>query len=259
MKLLLGDCLERMKELPDNSVDLTITSPPYDNLREYTGFTFDFEGIAKEIYRLTKEGGVVVWVVNDATINGSETGTSFRQALYFKEIGFRLHDTMIWEKPTFTATGALCVRYAQVFEYMFVLSKGKLTTFNPLKDRENKYVGDKKHSNIRLSNGELKPKASIGKPVAKFGQRFNVWKVNAENSNQNLKHPAKFPEQLVHDHVLSWSNEGDVVLDPMMGSGTTGKVAKLLGRDFVGIEISPEYMKIAKARIAGVAIQYTLL
>jgi site-specific DNA-methyltransferase (adenine-specific) len=251
--LHLGDCLEVMKQIPNGSVDLTVTSPPYDNLRTYNGYSFDFEGIAKELYRVTKDGGVVVWVVGDATINGSETGTSFRQALYFKEIGFNLHDTMIWNKGTFTAVGALTSRYAPVFEYMFVLSKGQPKIFNPIKDRQNKTFGRNKTGTFRQENGSTKPLTSIGKPIAEYGQRFNIWEVFAEKSNANRHHPAMFPEQLVHDHIVSWSNEGDVVLDPFLGSGTTGKVAKQLNRQFIGIEISQEYLEIAKRRINGSA------
>jgi site-specific DNA-methyltransferase (adenine-specific) len=141
--VIQGDCLEVMNTLEGNSIDLTVTSPPYDNLRTYNGFSFDFEGIAKELYRVTKHGGVVVWIVNDATIKGSETGTSFKQALYFKEIGFNLHDTMIWSKPTFTATGALKTRYAQTFEYMFIFAKEKPKCFNPIKDKPNKKINTK--------------------------------------------------------------------------------------------------------------------
>ena len=253
--LIHGDCLEVMKSLPNKSIDLTVTSPPYDNLRIYNGYSFDFEGIAKELYRVTKDGGVVVWVVGDATINGSETGTSFKQALYFKEIGFNLHDTMIWNKGTFTAVGALTSRYAPVFEYMFVLSKGKPKSFNPIKDRKNKHFGRTKNGTFRQEDGTTKQLSSIGKPIAEFGQRFNIWDVSAEKSNLNRLHPAMFPEQLIHNHIISWSNEGDTVLDCFLGSGTTGKVAKLLNRNFIGIEISEEYLQIAKDRIAQHEIQ----
>ena len=249
--LRLGDCLDVMKSLPSQSIDLTVTSPPYDNLRTYNGYSFDFEGIAKELYRVTKDGGVVVWVVGDATINGSETGTSFKQALYFKEIGFNLHDTMIWNKSTFTAVGALTSRYAPVFEYMFVLSKGQPKTFNPIKDRQNKTFGRTKHGTFRQEDGTTKPLSSIGKPIAEYGQRHNIWDVSAEKSNSNRLHPAMFPESLVHDHIISWSDESDTVLDCFLGSGTTGKVAKQLNRRFVGIEISPEYLEIASKRIYG--------
>jgi len=249
--LRLGNCLEVMKSLPSQSIDLTVTSPPYDNLRTYNGYSFDFEGIAKELYRVTKDGGVVVWVVGDATINGSETGTSFKQALYFKEIGFNLHDTMIWNKGTFTAVGALTSRYAPVFEYMFVLSKGQPKTFNPIKDRQNKTFGRSKTGTFRQEDGTTKPLSSVGKPIAEYGQRFNIWDVSAEKSNSNRLHPAMFPESLAHDHIVSWSNEGDTVLDCFLGSGTTGKVAKQLNRRFVGIEISPEYLEIASKRIYG--------
>ena len=145
INLHLGDCLEVMKTFPSGIIDLTVTSPPYDNLRIYNNYSFNFEEIAKQLLRVTKDGGVVVWIVGDATINGSETGTSFRQALHFKDIGFNLHDTMIWNKGTFTAVGALSTRYAPVFEYMFVLSKGQPKTFNPIKDRQNKTFGRKKN------------------------------------------------------------------------------------------------------------------
>ena len=249
--LRLGNCLEVLKTIPDKTIDLTVTSPPYDNLRTYNGYSFDFEGIAKELYRVTKDGGVVVWVVGDATINGSETGTSFKQALYFKEIGFNLHDTMIWNKGTFTAVGALTSRYAPVFEYMFVLSKGQPKTFNPIKDRKNKHFGRTKHGTFRQEDGTTKPLSNIGKPIAEYGQRFNIWDVLAEKSNSNRLHPAMFPLKLAKGHIISWSNEGDTVLDCFLGSGTTGLVAKQLGRKFIGIEISQDYLNIAKERING--------
>lgn len=244
-----GDCLDVMKTFEDKSIDLTVTSPPYDNLRTYNGYTFNFEEIAKELYRITKDGGVVVWVVGDATIKGSETGTSFKQALYFKEIGFNLHDTMIWEKQTFTATGALKTRYAQVFEYMFIFSKEKIKTFNPIKDRQTKGIR-KKHGTVRQIDGTTKKQSSIGKVYAeKEAQRFNVWRINTEVSNNNRFHPAQFSEKLAQDHIISWSNERDIVFDPMAGSGTTLKMAKLNNRQFIGCEISSEYCDIIKERV----------
>ena len=244
------DCLEGLKQLDDESIDLTVTSPPYDDLRNYNGYSFDFENIAKELYRVTKNGGSIVWIVSDSTINGSESGTSFKQALYFKDIGFNIHDTMIWEKPTFTAVGALKTKYAQVFEYMFIFTKGKIKTFNPIKDRKNKYVGDKKHSGIRQKDGSIKEKSSIGKPVAEYGQRFNVWHMpTCQSKTERTGHPAQFPEKLAQDHILSWSNENDIVLDPFMGSGTTAKMAKLNNRNYIGFEISKEYCDIAEERL----------
>jgi site-specific DNA-methyltransferase (adenine-specific) len=249
------DCLDGLKLLDDECIDLTVTSPPYDNLRTYNGFKFDFTGIAKELYRVTKKGGVVVWVVADATINGSETGTSFRQALYFKKLGFNLHDTMIWEKPTFTATGSLKVRYAPVFEYMFVLSKGKPKTFNPIKDKKNVGFGrDKNHGTVRQKDGSTKPKSNQGKSISEYGQRHNVWNMSGENSNINRFHPAQFPEQLANDHIISWSNENDIVLDIFMGSGTTAKMSLMNNRRFIGFEISKEYCDIANERIKQVSL-----
>ncbi len=250
-----GDCLELMKNIPDNFIDLTVTSPPYDNLRTYNGnidqWSFKkFQDIAKEIYRITKNGGITVWIVNDSTLNGSKSCISFKQVLWFKDLGFNLHDTMIWEKPSFTDTGSLRVRYGNVFDYMFILSKGKVKTFNPIKDRLNKYAGKKKHGTIRQSDGSFKRPSSIGKEFAEYGQRFNVWKMNTCCSKkEQTGHPAQFPEQLANDHIISWSNEGDTVFDPFMGSGTTGKMAKLNNRKFIGIEIDEKYFEIAKERI----------
>lgn len=249
-QVIQGDCLEVMKDIPDKSIDMILTSPPYDNLRDYKGYTFNFEGIAREIYRVLKDGGVCVWIVGDATIKGSETGTSFKQALYFKEIGFNLHDTMIWQKDSFTAVGALTSRYAPVFEYMFILSKGNLKTFNPIKDRKNKYFGDSIHGKIRQKDGTTRDMSGKNvKTIGEYGQRFNIWQINAHRQRGEGKHPAPFPEKLAEDHILSWSNEGDTILDPMAGSGTTLKMAKKNNRNYIGIEISPEYIDIINKRL----------
>ena len=240
-----------MKKLDDNSIDLTVTSPPYDNIRNYHGYTFDFEGIAQELYRVTKEGGVVVWVVGDATIKGSETGTSFKQALYFKEIGFNLHDTMIYKK-----TGCAMPsknRYLANFEYMFIFSKGKIKTYNLIADRKNRFpVRWGKGRKVRNKDGSWLYRENY--KANEYGRRFNIWQYN--NGGQGYggdeyssKHPATFPEKLAHDHIISWSNEEDTVLDPMMGSGTTGKMARQLNRNFIGIDISNEYVDIARERI----------
>ena len=237
INLIHGDCLNVMKSMDSNSIDLTVTSPPYDNLRTYNGYTFDFEGISQELYRVTKNGGIVVWVIGDAVINGSETGTSFKQALYFKELGFNLHDTMIYEKNSSTyPANAKSLRYSQIFEYMFIFSKGKPKSVNLIKDKPNKWAGFKDFS------GKLK------NVVPDFSARNNIWKY-ITSFNDKTNHPAVFPEQLAHDHIISWSNENDMVLDCFMGSGTTGKMAKQLNRQFIGIEISEEYLDIAKNRI----------
>ena len=246
-----GDNVQTMREaIPDQSIDLVVTSPPYDNLRTYGGHTWDFEGLAAELWRTIKPGGVVVWIVNDATVDGSETGTSFRQALHFKDIGFRLHDTMIWEKFGFSAVGSLQVRYAPTFEFMFVLSNGAPVTFNPLKDKPNAWGGTKQHGTVRQADGTTVPVAGIrfGKRIAKTGQRGSVWQI-IEEKIANKLHPATFPEALARDHILSWSNEGDTVLDPFSGSGTTLKMARLMGRKGIGIEIHQAYCDIAAERL----------
>jgi DNA modification methylase len=243
------DCVEGMKQLPDASVDLTVTSPPYDNLRTYNGFAWDFEAVARELYRVTKPGGVVVWVVADATVDFSETLTSFQQAIFFRDIGFGV-ETMIWDKGCFTATGALKYRYAQSFEYMFVFTKGgEPKTFNPIKDRPNRNAGMRCHGTIRTPDGGLKErwKATV---IPETSQRFNVWQTPPVCSNtERTGHPAQFPEQLVRDHIISWSNPGDLVLDPFMGSGTTAKMAAMNDRHYVGFEISAEYCAIANQRV----------
>ena len=245
------DCVEGMKMLPDRCVDLTVTSPPYDNLRTYNGnidqWNFDkFKEIAKELYRITADGGVVVWIVADATIKGSETGTSFRQALWFMDCGFNLHDTMIWCKSGGGAVGSnKC--YTQNFEYMFIFSKGKPKAINLIKDVKNKNAGQKlSNSERRKSTGERRK--GVKRTVNEFSKRNNWWCV-FQQSNNKTGHPAVFPEQLANDHIISWSNEGDVVLDCFMGSGTTAKMAILNNRNYIGFEISREYCDIAEKRI----------
>ena len=250
-KIYNQDCLEGLGLLDNECIDLTVTSPPYDNLRLYNGYYFKFEEIAKELYRVMKPGGVIVWIVGDKTKNGSETGTSFRQALYFKNIGFNLHDTMIYEKNN--PTPQKSNRYQPCFEYMFILSKGKPKTFNPImiekkyiESRPNKmYNKDKsgmqiQHQYSSLSN--LKIKNNIWK--------YNVGLYHSTNDKEAFKHPAIFPEQLAADHILSWSNEGDIILNPFMGSGTVAKMALINKRKFMGFEISTEYCKLAKERIS---------
>lgn len=243
------ECVEGMKMLPDNCIDLTVTSPPYDNLRTYKGFEWDFEATAKELYRITKPGGVVVWIVADATIKGSETGSSFKQALFFKDCGFNLHDTMIWNKGNTVFPNPL--RYHNVFEYMFVLSKGKPKTVNLIEDRDNKYAGTTVHGTGRNPDGSLKQHAGNGKrKIKQKGARFNVWDIPpVMSSTERTGHPAQFPERLVSDHICSWSNEGDVVLDPFMGSGTTAIACIHTGRKYIGFELSKEYCEIAERRI----------
>lgn len=245
------DCLKGLKLLEDNSVDLTVTSPPYDDLRNYKGYSFDFENIAKELYRVTKTGGILVWIVGDATSKGSESGTSFRQALYFKECGFNLHDTMIYEKNSSSFPAArTSKRYTQIFEYMFVLSKGKIRNdISLLCDKPNKWAGHTNWGNNTQydKDGNLKQTNNI-KPVPEFSLRNNIWKYSV-GFNDKTGHPAVFPEKLAEDHILSWSKENDVVLDPFMGSGTTAKMSILNNRNYIGFEISEEYCYMAEKRL----------
>lgn len=249
-KLYNEDCLKTMARMPDDFIDLTVTSPPYDGLRTYKGYSFDFESVAKELYRVTKKGGVVVWVVNDSTKKGSESLTSFKQALFFKEVGFNVHDTMIYraEKPPLTHN-----RYEQKFEYMFVFSKGKPNVFNPILERS-KYAGqDKKSRTLRQDSDELGDRSGKGK-VKEFKIKGNIWEyaIGGGKSTKDkcaFKHPAIFPEQLATDHIISWSNENDIVYDPFAGSGTTCKMADINNRKWLASEISDEYCEIIVQRL----------
>lgn len=260
-ELILGDSLEVLRGFADECIDLVVTSPPYDNLRTYNGtndWSFEkFKEIAKEISRTLKKGGVIVWVVGDATIKGSESGSSFRQALYFKdECGLNLHDTMIYEKDVFPFPDT--VRYYAHFEYMFILSKGRPRSVNLIADKPNKWAGVGITGTERGADGSLVKHNAVtrglSRKVKDFGVRGNVWKINAGKNKSTLdqyayEHPAIFPERLAEDHVLSWSSPGDIVLDPFMGSGTTGKMATKNDRRFIGIEREPSYFEIAKKRM----------
>ena len=259
-KIYNENCLETMKRMEDNFVDLTVTSPPYDNLRTYTEeaeWNFEvFKEIAKELYRVTKFGGVVVWIVGDATIKGGETGTSFKHALYFKEIGFNLHDTMIWLKSNPTPRDPKSLRYYDAFEYMFIFSKGKPKTCNYIKEKS-KTAG----SNFGLapmrrqdgSNRDDRTEKLKNTKVKEYKIKSNVWEYpigsGITKDKISFKHPAIFPEKLAEDHILSWSNEGDIVYDCFMGSGTTAKMAILNNRNYIGSEISKEYCNIAEERL----------
>jgi DNA modification methylase len=261
--ILCGNNVDVLKTFPDSCIDLTVTSCPYDDMRNYkgkvsgtnyNGYSFPFESLAKELYRVTKDGGVVVWVVNDGTDkNGSKTGTSFRQALYFKEIGFNIHDTMFYEKNgcSFPSKN----RYYQTVEYMFVFSKGKPKTVRLIDDRKNLWAGFSSWgTQTNRSNGdELKEVKSHVTPD--YGARFQIWRYNTgkgftTKDDIAFKHPAIMPEELARDHILSWSNVGDVVLDPFIGSGTTAKMALLHRRCYIGIDINQEYVDLANERLS---------
>ena len=253
-KIYCQDNVEGMRLLDDECIDLTVTSPPYDNLRQYNGYSFDFENVAKELYRVTKQGGVVVWVVGDATIKGSETGTSFRQALYFMKCGFKLHDTMIYIKNGGINRGSLKA-YQQKFEYMFVFVKGDIKCVNLIRDRKNKYVEDR-IKQVRQKDGKYKEQHF---KTSEYWVRYNYWIYDTVKHNGDVfNHPAQFPLSLAKDHIISWSNPCDTILDPFMGSGTTAVAALQLGRKYIGFEISQQYVEIANKRIAAETSQLSL-
>lgn len=248
--LINMNCLDGMKLMDDNTIDLTVTSPPYDDLRKYKGYSFDFEPIARELYRITKNGGVVVWVVGDSTKDGSESGTSFRQALYFMECGFKLHDTMIYQKQNYVPLTHR--RYEQEFEYMFIFVKGKLSTFNPIMI-PCKYAGTETWGNATFHKTNDSGLVSVGKKkINEEKQHGNIFCYLTNKKKETNGHPAPFPEQLAQDHILSWSNEGDIVFDPFIGSGTTSKMAQLNNRKWIGFEVSEEYCEIIKERMGNI-------
>jgi len=264
------NCLELMTKMDENSIDLTVTSPPYDNLRNYEDtIVWDeetFKKVANALYRVTAEGGVLVWIVGDATIDGSETGSSFKQALYFKEIGFNLHDTMIYEKTNPAPTGG-SNRYFSSFEYMFVLSKGAPKTFNPIKVKRSNKWNDKRKSRsknyVRDKDGNFKSKdveLHLDRPV----KMRNIWNAVVGGGNSTMdayafEHPAILPEKIAAQHILSWSDPWDLVFDPFLGSGTTGKMALIHNRNFVGCEVVESYFKIATKRVRNELILHDLV
>ena len=255
-EIILGNCIDEINNLDDESVDAFITSPPYDNLRDYNGYSFPFEDIARVMYQKLAKGGVIVWVVGDAVLKGSETGSSFRQAIFFQELGLNIHDTMIYEKngSSFPARRS-GNRYSQVFEYMFVFSKGKPKTANLICDKKNKWSGwttfgkgTNRDKDGRLVEGKGR------KPAPNFSPRHNVWKYNTGKSYTTkdtfaFAHPAMFPESLAEDHIMTWTNPGDLIVDPFVGAGTTTKMAAINGRNWIGIDISEEYVGIARQRM----------
>ena len=243
-KVINGNCVEILLNCPSKSVDMIVTSPPYNDARSYQGYSFDFKLIAKELTRVLKDGGVIVWVIGDTTVNGSETLEPHRQAIYFEDVcKLNVHDTMIYHKRNFSNPSHIThKRYHQIFEFMYIFSKGKPKTWNPICDKEVKYGQPLGKKTVRQKDGTLKTVEKTD--IKNSGMRTNVWLMNTagqESMCKSIKHPAKFPDKLAHDVILSWSNEGDTILDPMCGGGTTLLQAQKLNRNYIGIDISKEY------------------
>ena len=248
-------CITGMRKLDQESIDLVVTSPPYDNLRTYNDSSqWDFPTftlVATELVRVLKEGGVIMWNVGDATVDGSETGSSFRQALHFMDLGLRLHDTMLYQKPSAAYPAShKSVRYSQVFEYCFILSKGKPKTINLIKDKPNAWAGTTSWGNAssRQKDGTIK-EGTKKVSIADVGYRDNIWRINngagfGQSNKEVYAHPATMPEELARGHIITWSNPGDLVLDPFMGSGTTARMAFREDRNWIGFEIDPEYYEL---------------
>jgi DNA modification methylase len=242
-KIICGDNCEAMRMMPSGSIDLVVTSPPYDDLRTYGGHSWDFYGVAWNLKRLLKPGGVIVWVVGDETVNGSETGSSAEQASHFRKIGLNQHDTMIYQKHGMPTDPRL--RYFQRWEFMFVFSLGKPRCFNAIADVPS---SKRKQHNGVDRRGDVLVSTDKQYTTPDFSVRGNVWEFDPRNCEGS--HPAPFPESLARDHIVSWSNEGDIVLDPFSGSGTTAKMARELGRKYIGIEVNPDYCEMAEKRLS---------
>ena len=252
-----ADCVTFMKSMDANYVALTVTSPPYDNLRHYKGYHFDYESVAKGLYRVTKAGGIVVWVVGDKFIKGNRTLTSFKHALFFQECGFNVHDVMIYRKKNtpFMRSNA----YTNCYEFMFVFSKGKPNTFNPLTEKTVRQGFEM----VVHNKGADAVNKKVLKELKPDKTKTNIWDYavglgGSTSDKHAFKHPAIFPEKLAEDHILSWTKKGDTVFDPMCGSGTTPKMAKKHNRLYIGCDISAEYVDIAKKRLATYRPQPTL-
>lgn len=258
-KIHCGNSLNLLKKIDDDSIDMVMTSPPYDNMREYDGISWNFEIfklIAQELKRVLKMGGVIIWVVADQTINGSETGTSFRQALYFKELGLNLHDTMIFKKHNYIPLTHN--RYEQEFEYMFCFSKGKPKTFNPMMIKS-KWGGTETWGQTKIPYADNTFKLKEKSTINELKQHGNIFEyITGKLVNEGIEHPAMFPKQLALDQIITWTNKGDLVLDPFIGSGTTAIACREKERQWIGFEISPKYCEIANKRLDEQIIQIDL-
>jgi site-specific DNA-methyltransferase (adenine-specific) len=260
-QIIHNDCVSEMATLPDNCIPLTVTSPPYDKLRRYGGqrWSFEtFEKVARQLFRLTMPGGVVLWVVQDGTVDGSLTGTSARQWLYFQQIGFDLNSVLIlatrgWRSQT--------SRYANQFHFGFVLSKGRPRAFHPIRDRINSTAGQRLRCSRRSASGEAVTTYNGDRRLGLHGYRANVWfyDVGGGKSTKDRyasRHEALMPEQMARDLIISWSRPGDLIFDPFCGAATTCKMALLSHRHYLGIEAHALYYRLALRRMRDAQTEY---
>lgn len=251
-QIICGDSVEILRSFPDNSIDIVVTSPPYDAIRDYKGFSYDLHATGKEIQRVLKLGGVAVIVIQDQTKNFGKTLTSFRTILdWCDSFGFKLFETVIYRK--YGAEGAWWNKRFRVdHEYIPIFLKGERPQyFNkehlkiPSKHGGKTLTG----GGTRLTNGIRIATRAIKINLMKC--RGTIWEYLTAGDGSRLKHehPATFPDKLPYDFIQCFCPEGGIVLDPFVGSGTTTVAAKNLGRRYIGIDIAPEYCAIAEKRM----------
>lgn len=252
------DCVEGMKKIPDNSVDIVVTSPPYDGIRDYNGFNFDLHETGRGLIRILKEGGIVAMVIQDQTKNFGKTLTSFKTIIdWCDNIGFKLFECVIYRKHG--SEGAWWTnRFRVDHEYMPIFLKGeKPQYFN----KENLKVPSIHGGKVMTGSGSRrtdgKTNARVTRPINTMKCRGTIWNYLMAGDKDPIKrqHPAPFPDQIPLDFIECFCPPGGVVLDPFMGSGSTAVAAKKLNRKYIGFDTSEEYIKIAHARLRNTETQ----
>ena len=251
-KIICEDNITYLKTLPDECIDFVITSPPYDALRDYNGYKLDLHGLGVELLRVLKDGGICVMVIQDSTRDFAKSLTSFRTIVdWCDNIGFRLFECNIYNRQG-TEGAWWKKRFRVDHEYMPIFLKGKRPQYF---DKENIKIPSKHGgkimtgANIRTKNGQTGSRKVKINPTKCPGTVMTFGNTCGGESKLKSKHPAVFPNMLAYDMIECFCPEDGTVLDPFNGSGTTTLAAKCLGRNYIGIDVSEEYNKIARERL----------
>lgn len=251
--LSIADAIEHASTLASDSVDLVLFSPPYDGVRDYRGnWTLDLPALGSELLRVVKDGGFAVMVIADGTKNQRKSMTTFRTAVAWEDAGWSLFESVIYSRDG--RPGAWwATRFRVDHEHILMFYKGKrprpVTHHDGLRV-PSKHAGKKWTGTQRLTDGTL---VKTSATVAADKCRGTIWHYATSNSEGNrtkAKHPATFPDALARDVILALSAPGDVVYDPMMGSGTSVVIAAQEGRRWLGNDFFAEYVEIAQQRLA---------